>query len=233
MPESLDDLRDKLSQVEGIAPVVQIDVMDGRFVRERSWPYTPGGADEFRQMVEESDGLPFWNSVDFEVDLMVERPEEVIDGWIQAGVRRLIVHIESTEHMSDIIGDVASRFLIPGEEPSVELGIALNIDTPLAAVEPYMEHVSFLQFMGIAEIGYQGQPFDVRVLQKIVTMREAYPEVIISVDGGVNFETAPLLLVAGADRLAVGSALFDGDVEQNIEDFRNLADELEDEEESE
>jgi ribulose-phosphate 3-epimerase len=62
--------------------------------------------------------------------------------------------------------------------------------------------------MGIAEIGYQGQQFDERVVAKIMKLRNMSPDIIISVDGGVNFETAPILIHAGANRLVSGSAIF-------------------------
>ena len=61
--------------------------------------------------------------------------------------------------------------------------------------------------MGIEHIGAQGEPFDERVLSQIKSLRVLYPELIISVDGSVNEETAPLLVQAGANRLVVGSAL--------------------------
>ena len=228
MPESLDDLRDKLARVEGLVPLVQIDVMDGKFTRSRNWPYTTEGIEEFRQILEGAEGMPFWNSLDFEIDLMVQQPEEIIDGWIEAGARRLIVHMESTDRHDDIIDSVVSRFAGLEElgRNAVEIGLALNIGTSNALVEPFLDRINFVQFMGIEQIGYQGQPFDERVLQKIVDLRRLFPDVCISVDGGVNFETAPLLIEAGAKRLVVGSALFESDLlEETLKDFQSLDEE--------
>jgi ribulose-phosphate 3-epimerase len=62
--------------------------------------------------------------------------------------------------------------------------------------------------MGIAKIGYQGQPFDERVLEQINQIRLASPNLPISVDGGVDVTTEPLLKAAGATRLVSGSAVF-------------------------
>jgi len=79
--------------------------------------------------------------------------------------------------------------------------------------------------MGIAEIGHQGEPFDERVIEKIVDFRERFPGVIISVDGGVDVDTAPELAEAGARRLVSGSGIFEaGDVGQAIEDLRTVTD---------
>ena len=95
-----------------------------------------------------------------------------------------------------------------GGEKVVELGLALNPDTSLDTILPYMEKIDFVQCMGIARIGYQGQPFDERVLTQINQLRVKYPNLPISVDGGVNIETAALLKQAGATRLVAGSAIF-------------------------
>ena len=62
--------------------------------------------------------------------------------------------------------------------------------------------------MGIAKIGYQGEPFDERAPEQINQLRVKYPNLAISVDGGVSLETAPLLKAAGANRLVAGSAIF-------------------------
>jgi ribulose-phosphate 3-epimerase len=89
----------------------------------------------------------------------------------------------------------------------VELGIALGLNTPITDITGYLEDIDFVQFMGIAQIGYQGEAFDERVLDRIREFHNAHPEVIISVDGGVNFDTAHLLAQAGAKRLVSGSAI--------------------------
>jgi ribulose-phosphate 3-epimerase len=206
--------------------LVQIDVMDGKFVKARSWPYFSGDQFSFNALLEESEGLPFWDSLDYEVDLMVSKPEEVIDDWITAGARRLIVHIESTDKMQDIVDSINKRFAFPedGTPRDIELGIALNVDTPISAITGYLEDIDFVQFMGIQTIGLQGQPFDERVLDKIREFHNAHPEIIISVDGGVNFETAPLLIEAGVKRLVSGSTIFDGDnIPNAIEHFKRIS----------
>jgi ribulose-phosphate 3-epimerase len=65
--------------------------------------------------------------------------------------------------------------------------------------------------MGIDTIGFQHQPFDAKVIDKIKEVRAAYPEIPISVDGGVSLENGSALLEAGANRLVVGSAIFEAD----------------------
>jgi ribulose-phosphate 3-epimerase len=224
MPTDTTDLQSKLAQVVGHAPVVQIDIMDGKFVKDVSWPYTED-EEYFQNILNEDEGLPYWDQFDFEVDLMVVRPEEVINNWIAAGVRRIAVHQESTDNLEKILTDFRERFP-KSEQPDVfdcEIGIAQNIDTPIESVFPFLERVDFVQLMGIATIGEQGNPFDERVLDKIRALREHDSKIIISVDGGVSLETAPELIAAGANRLVVGSAIFKSeDVGMTIKEFKHL-----------
>ncbi|HEY4517786.1 MAG TPA: hypothetical protein VJI74_02760 [Candidatus Paceibacterota bacterium] len=225
MADSLEDLREKLSRVDGLVPLVQLDVMDGKFVPSQGWPYVEGGPQEFTRIISEEEGFPFWNSLDFEVDLMVENPETVLENWISAGVRRIIVHEESTTELEKIIQNITARFRSAEalESGGVELGVALGVDTGNEVILPFLNKIDFVQFMGILRIGFQGEPFDERVIEKIVDLRELKPDVIIAVDGGVNLETAPVLIEAGVNRLAVGSALFESDdIEATLKKFQAL-----------
>jgi len=216
IPEDYEDLKEKLAAVHGIAPVVQIDIVDGKFAPERSWPYHKNDQEHFQKILREEEGLPFWEDFYFEADLMIERPEEHIEDFIFAGFSRLVVHLESTEKMGEII-EIAKSM-------DTEIGIAINIDTPNSELEEWIERINFVQFMGIREIGFQGQPFDPRVIEKISTLRIQHPDIIISVDGGVSLRTAPFLIGAGAVRLVSGSAIFESDdIGRAINDFKNIA----------
>ena len=78
--------------------------------------------------------------------------------------------------------------------------------------------------MGINHVGFQGEPFDERVIEKVKAVRAKYPEMIISVDGGVSLETAPKLIEAGVSRLIVGSAIFNSDnFIESIQNFKKLS----------
>src|SRR3989344_533064 len=203
MPESFEDLRAKAERVVGIAQWVQIDVMDGLFVTSRSWPYSDRKEEprELEQLT--SRGLPFAEKINYEVDLMVRKPEEVADDWVRAGCRRIIVHLESTDKAGEIFSGLQDRFA-----DIVERVAAINVMTPIEIIAPFLEQIHAVQFMGIETIGYQGQPFDERVIPKIRALRLQNSDVIISVDGGVGFDTAPRLIEAGANRLVSGSAIF-------------------------
>ena len=224
MPANTTDLQSKLAQVVGLAPAVQIDIMDGKFVKNVSWPYSE---DEgyFQEILNENAGLPYWDQFDFEVDLMVMRPEEVINDWISAGVRRIVVHEESTDNLDRLLKDFRQRFP-KNEQPDVfdcEIGIAQNNETPIESLFPFLDRIDFIQLMGIAEIGVQGNPFDERVLDKIRALRAHAPRIIISVDGAVSLDTAPELIAAGANRLVAGSAIFKSEnIAETIKEFKHL-----------
>ncbi len=213
MPRSLNDLGEHVSRVSGSAPWVQIDVMDGVFVRGKTWPYISFDAKAFEF---EFEGLPNWEEIDYEFDLMIKNPEKEIDRFVMIGASRVILHVESTELISEAIA------LAKGKD--LEVGLALNIDTLNEVLEKFITDIDFVQFMGIATIGLQGEPFDVRVIEKISSFRKKFPDVIISVDGGVSLSNAKALVDAGANRLVSGSAIFkNDDTHGAIGEFYNIA----------
>jgi len=126
-----------------------------------------------------------------------------------SGVKRIIFHIESIKNPKEFFArsDIANL----SNSNFIELGVAINVDTPIDVLVPFIEKISFVQCMGIARIGYQGQEFDERVLHNIEHLRSMYPGLIISVDGGVDAKTAPLLVHAGANRLVSGSAILEAE----------------------
>lgn len=218
LPKNFAELEEKMSLVAGLVPMVQVDITDGHFVPSKTWPYTSGTVSngqyvdrDFADILAEQRDFPFVEELDFEVDLMVANPESVWHDWLHAGAKRIIIHAES------VSGDILELLrAIQKEIPSrasllhVEIGVAINPDTPNEILTPLMDEIDFVQFMGIARIGFQGEKFDERVLAKISDLRTQFPNATISVDGGVTSETAPKLIAAGANRLAVGSAIFGG-----------------------
>lgn len=234
LPEDIDDLREKLSMISGVAPLVQIDVCDGKFTPTKTWPYKKGVDETFLKIVAQEEGFPFWDSLDIEVDLMVKHPENIIDDWIAVGAKRIIIHIESTPDLLSLVRKIKEEYKHTSESfYGVEIGVALDIETPNEEIYDFLNAVSeedgadsqidFVQFMGIENVGYQGEPFDERVLDKIRDLREMFPDITISVDGGVSLENVTELIEAGANRLVSGSAIFEsGDVAGTIEVFQNL-----------
>lgn len=225
MPESIDEISDKAGLVAPYVDMVQLDIMDGRFVKARTWPYFANDY-SFDALVAEEEGMPLWDKIDYEVDLMVEHPEKVIQKWITAGAKRIIVHIESTDKMDEIVREFRQRFAyspIPSER-LVEFVLAIGLETPVDALLPYLEDIDGVQFMGIAQIGLQGEPLDERVIDRMREFHNAHPEVIISVDGGVTLDNARLLYNSGARRLVSGSGIYkSSNIPETIELFKNVS----------
>jgi ribulose-phosphate 3-epimerase len=204
LPSSRQDLEDKLLRLQGLTDRVQVDVVDGVFAGPPAWPYT----------AHESTGitaaLEFIGTLHLEADLMVEDAETAMGSWIEAGANRIVLHVERAHALPKLLDEIQTRY---GHDPEfmpglLSVGLAIHAATDISALTPFLSRIDYVQFMGIADIGKQGQPFDPRVLPKIRAFRRANPKLPIQVDGGVSLSTAPALLAAGVSRLIVGSALW-------------------------
>ena len=222
LPKNYEDLKNKIALVRGLVPVAQVDICDGVFVKNVTWPFVGSSFDEhFQKILREEEGMPFWEDVDFELDLMVADAVNNFDIYTKLGPRRIIFHLEA-------VGDLEEfRHFLEGVDmfvrDSIQMGVAINPATSLEQIFPLISHIDFVQCMGIDQIGFQGENFDEKVLEHIKNLKEKFPEVVISVDGGVNLETAPALVSAGASRLVIGSAIFNADdIIGTIERFKNL-----------
>lgn len=210
---TFEELRTKVGMVKGLVSAFQIDICDGMFTPQRSWPMNSGDKPQFEDIVRGKEKLPYAGEIDFEVHFMTHTPEKLIPDWVKAGAMRFLVHVEARH-------DFAACRRAAGD---AELGVSLNIGTDIGRVAEYAPYISVIQLMGIAKIGAQGQPFDSRVLEMIAEVRERYPDVIIEIDGSVNMETAPSLVKAGARRLAPGSYVFRSqDPKSAIEALKNI-----------
>lgn len=189
IPTSFQMLRQAFSEL-AFAPELSIDVVDGDFVPYTSWPYQPAG--------EPSQLAGLMNSRTVEVDLMVRNQAAAATAWLAAGADMLVFHARGIR--PEDLATIAAR-------TQASLGISISNDAPFTDLEPFLEYVDYLQFMGIAEIGVQGQSFDERVLEHMKTAKSRAPHLPITIDGSVNEDTLEQLIAAGADRLIVGSAI--------------------------
>ena len=228
LPKTFGELREKAEIAAQAVSTIQLDICDGIFVPNKTWPYTNGtdaeGDKNFADILSEMQGLPSSDYLDYEIDLMTANPLQDAKTWISAGAARIIVHVESTPEPLEVIRRLYEEFSMPDSVASVEIGAAIGHDTSLAVLDPLIPYLSVLQVMGIRRIGFQHQPFDPAAPGRVAELRQKYPELIISVDGGVSDDTERKLLQAGADRLIVGSAIFDsGNPLASIEHFESLA----------
>ena len=226
LAENFKELSEGISRVANNSRVIQIDICDGNFVPSVSWPYDEihSGGNNLEAILSEEEGLPCWDRVNFEFDLMVRNAHEQFDFFMKLGPRRIVFHIEAEMEGEDI--GKFKEFLEGIDmytRDNLEIGVSINTTTDIKILEPIIGSVDFVQCMGIERIGFQGEPFDERVLSQIASLRTKYRELIISVDGSVNENTAPLVVKAGANRLIVGSLLSRGyDTQEIIKYLENL-----------
>ena len=213
MPTSYDDIQSAALSVRHSVSVLQLDIMDGKYVPKPTWPFSGKGNYELNEILAGERGLPVWEDLNYELDLMVRRPEEELEKWLGIGASRVIFHYASVHDWSSIaeIDPVIRNFL--------EIGVAITIHDDIKKVYELLDNktVDFVQCMGISRIGYQGEPFNPDILQVITQLRNDYPELVISVDGGVNTDTIGALKKAGVNRFVAGSAVFGhGMADENI-----------------
>ncbi len=176
---------------EAGADYIHIDVMDGRFV-----PNITIGA----QVVAAIRG---YTKLPLDVHLMIENPERHYQEFVNAGANIITVHVEACPHIHRVIQ------MIKGT--GVKTGISLNPGTSVTAIENVIKDVDLVLVMTVNP-GWSGQTFIENTVDKIAEIREWLEEsnlsVELEVDGGINTETAPRVVQAGARVLVAGSAVF-------------------------
>ena len=214
------ELNEKISKFVHIANIVQIDICDGKFVSSTSWPMGRNDQASVDAILDEEEGMPFWENIDFELDLMVINAHKQFDFFMKLGAKRVVFHLEAETEPSF---KEFLESLDPYFKDNVSIGLAINTTTDISKLDPYINLIDFVQCMGIEHIGYQGEPFNERVLMQVKDLRTKYPELKISIDGSVNENTAPALIKAGANCLVVGSALLNSfDVKETFRDFESF-----------
>jgi ribulose-phosphate 3-epimerase len=203
IPNSFAELEEAARKAKDIVPRLQIDVVDGIFAPSITWPYNGTDADKFRALVTQEEGLPYWELLNFEVDMMVTEPESKIDDWINAGVDTLIIHRESTEKIEDILARAAER--------GIAVALALKPSTDIELLAPWVERLSFVQCMGNDKIGYHGVALDESVYGKIEAIKQRWNDLVVGIDIGVNTATVAKLASVGVTRFAAGSAILGSD----------------------
>lgn len=190
---------------EAGAQYVHIDVMDGMFVPSISF------------------GLPVIKSIRgcservFDVHLMIEQPERYIDAFADAGADLITIHAEACTHIDRTIHAIKDR--------GVLAGIALNPATPLCTIEHILSEVDMVLLMSVNP-GFGGQKYIPYVTQKIRELRKMIEktgkEIDIEVDGGVTLNNVQEIIDAGANIIVAGTAVFKGDIQENVAAFLEI-----------
>ena len=206
LPASKRELEERLRLLGNLLPVarIQIDVVDGQLAAPASWPYT--APEEIQTMVGRSEMLPSLDRLEYEIDLMCFDAVGGAESWLALGATRLTFHPESSADLPKYFAEARNRL-----GRFITFGLALNLDSSLALVRHCADELGYVQFMGIAHIGRQGEAFDERVFEKVKTFRQMYPDVPVQVDGGVSLTNAIKLVSLGVTNLVVGSSILKAD----------------------
>ena len=187
---------------------IHLDVMDGHFVDNLSM----GPA--VVEAVRGQSRLPF------HTHLMISNPLALAGRFAEARSDLIVFHVEANDDPDAVIAAIE----LSGRRP----GIALNPETPAAAVLPFLDRVDLLLVMTVNP-GWGGQSFMTEVLPKLRELRDEVDRrgsgLQIGVDGGVNLETIGAAHAAGGEVLVTGSALYstDGDLGPTVEALRSAA----------
>ncbi len=188
------DITKKLDNT--VSDYIHLDIMDGKFVENKTWTYS-----EVKKIVS-------YSSLPLDVHLMVKDPNKYIEDYALLNTKYLTFHIEAVKNIDEMIEKIKNYGL--------KVGIAINPETNIEKVFPYLNKIDKVIVMSVHP-GKSGQTFIYEVLDKIKLLREEIDKqnlkTDITVDGGVNNETALLCKEAGVTTLVSASYLHNNLIE--------------------
>ena len=184
---------------------VHIDVMDGMFVPSISF-----GMPIIKSLRKVSDLF-------FDVHLMIEEPIRYIEDFKEAGADLITVHVEACKDIGETLKKI--------KEVGCKAGISLNPKTDISAIEPWIEEVDLVLVMSV-QPGFGGQKFIEDTLDKMKVIKtwieERNPSCDLEADGGIYQENVQKVLDAGVNVIVAGTAVFKGDIKENISEFLKI-----------
>lgn len=200
-------LGDEIKNLEKAgADLIHVDVMDGHFV-----PNITMGPPIIK-------AIRKFTKLPFDVHLMISPVEKYIKAFADAGSDIITLHPEATDNLKRTIQTVKSH--------GKKAGVSLNPKTPISALMDVINDIDLILIMSVNP-GFAGQSFMSEVLPKVSELRKMINDkklkIDIEIDGGINFETAPLAVKAGANILVSGTTIFSGSLKDNIQKLRNCA----------
>lgn len=186
------------------AHCLHLDVMDGHFVPNLSYGLTL--VEAFSKMTR----LPL------ELHLMISNPGDYVERYFEAGAHGMTIHAEAVDDPRPILKKIRSLGAVAG--------LAINPPTSVERIGNCLELCDLVLVMSVMP-GFGGQEFDPVALDKLRTLRTLVgPETLLEIDGGINHDTIPQSVAAGADLLVIGSAIFKHhDYQAALADLTSLA----------
>ena len=167
---------------------LHLDIMDGHFVPNLS--FSPALVSAISKRFPDSFR---------DVHLMIDNPKDLMDAFAKAGASAITVHAE-VDGVADLLAQIKTY-------PNVLAGLSIKPKTSPEVIRPYLKDADMVLVMTV-EPGFGGQKFMEDCALKVKQLREMGYQGVISVDGGVNLQNAPMLYRYGADALVLGTALF-------------------------
>lgn len=187
---------------EAGAQYIHIDVMDGMFV-----PNITFGAPVVKSLRKYTDRI-------LDVHLMIEEPDRYVEDFAKAGADIITVHAEACRHLDRTVAHI--------KELGTMAGVAINPATPIEVLRHVIDQVDMVLIMTVNP-GYGGQKLIPYTLEKVTELRRILGErgikLDIEVDGGITLDNVDQALIAGANIIVAGSAVFSGDASANVEAF--------------
>ena len=185
--------------------VLHLDVMDGAFVPSISF-----GMPVIASLRQESGLL-------FDVHLMVQEPVRYIKEFVESGADSLTIHAEACQDVKLTLEEM--------KKYAVQIGVSIKPDTPVLAIEEYLEELDMVLVMSV-EPGFGGQKLISHTLNKIQELARIRQEkgysFKIQIDGGVTKENIGQIAELGADWIVAGTAVFKGDIEENVKKLKEV-----------
>ena len=208
----------KTKRVRGLVLEIQIDICDGNFVPSKTFA-SRGDIKSLAAIRKITKGFAL------ELDLMVDLTKTpTLKRWIQnlraIKPERIIFHGGSTNNWEIVFRDLTVQ-----KKLISEIGLGIHLDHSVKEIRHLLETYpfSFVQIMGIEEVGYSGQSFSKKALNRMKWVRKNYPDLPISVDGGVKLENAGAMKNAGATRICPNSGLFKTtNIIETIDSFKKI-----------
>jgi len=183
--KTAEELKQRVKEVEPFVNRVQIDIMDGEFVPNKT--------------IQPENMKDFKTNLMKEAHLMVNDNEKYAEAFLNLGFDMIIVHYESCKDIPGMIKKVKDR--------GKKIAIAINPPTPLSAITDYLDELDMVLIMTVNP-GFSGQGFDSSVLPKIRELRSMRKDLDIQVDGGIKVGTVKLAAKAGANIFASCSGIY-------------------------
>lgn len=185
------NLSEDIKKIEEVGDIVHLDIMDGHFVPNISFGFP------ILKAIRELTNLPL------DAHLMIEKPENYIDRFIEYGVDMISVHIEGNYHIHRLIYSIKKK--------DKKAGVAINPGTNISFIYPIIKDIDFILIMSVNP-GFAGQKFIETSIEKIIDIvkikKEENLNFEIEVDGGLNFDIGVKLKKIGCDILVFGDFFF-------------------------